>query len=73
MAATSRSAKNLLDEKRLSTGTLQCLVIALSRLRFIDCQLLLTVQEVVSSGKRRVVDCHWQRGNIIFANRLNWS
>jgi len=36
--------------------------------------LLLTVQQqVVSSGKRRVVDCHWQRAAIaIFANRLNW-
>jgi hypothetical protein len=35
--------------------------------------LVLTVQgqQVVASGKRRWVDCHWQRGNSYL--RIGWS
>ena len=50
-------------------------VIALSRLCFVlaVATLLLTVQgqQVVASGKRRWVDCHWQRGNSYL--RIGWS
>lgn len=50
-------------------------VIALSRLCFVlaVATLVLTVQgqQVVASGKRRWVDCHWQRGNSYL--RIGWS
>lgn len=48
---------------------------ALSRLCFVMAvaTLLLTVpgQQVVATGKRRWVDCHWQRGNSYL--RLGWN
>lgn len=51
-------------------------VIALSRLCFVlaVATLLLTVQgqQVVASGKRRLVDCHWQRGNSYLRIGWNW-
>ncbi len=50
-------------------------VIALSRLCFVLAvvTLVLTVQgqQVVTDGKRRWVDCHWQRGNSYL--RIGWS
>lgn len=49
---------------------------ALSRLCFIlaVATLLLTVQgqQVVATGKRRWVDCHWQRGNSYLRIGWNW-
>ena len=71
--------EELLDEKsngfQLERSEVRS-VIALSRLCFVlaIATLLLTVQgqEVVSSGKRRVVDCHWQRGNSYLRIGWNW-
>lgn len=70
--------EELLDEKsngfQLERSEVRS-VIALSRLCFVlaVATLVLTVQgqQVVASGKRRWVDCHWQRGNSYL--RLGWS
>ena len=79
MAAVSRLKKNCGGEKsngfQLERSEVRS-VIALSRLCFVlaIATLLLTVQgqQVVSSGKRRVVDCHWQRGNSYLRIGWNW-
>ncbi len=72
-------AAELLDEK--SNGfQLECSeirsAIALSRLCFVlaVATLLLTVQgqQVVTAGKRRWVDAHWQRGNSYLRIGWNW-
>ena len=69
--------EELLDEKsngfQLERSEVRS-VMALSRLCFVlaVATLLLTVQgqQVVASGKRRWVDCHWQRGNSYL--RIGW-
>ena len=71
--------EELLDEKsngfQLERSEVRS-VVALSRLCFVlaVATLLLTVQgqQVVTSGKRRWVDCHWQRGNSYFRIGWNW-
>lgn len=71
--------EELLDEKsngfQLERSEVRS-VIALSRLCFVlaVATLVLTVQgqQVVSSGKRRWVDCHWQRGNSYLRIGWNW-
>ena len=71
--------EELLDEKsngfQLERSEVRS-VIALSRLCFVlaVATLLLTVQgqQVVASGKRRLVDCHWQRGNSYLRIGWNW-
>lgn len=70
--------EELLDEKsngfELERSQVRS-VIALSRMCFVlaVATLVLTVQgqQVVASGKRRWVDCHWQRGNSYL--RIGWS
>jgi hypothetical protein len=70
--------EELLDEKsngfQLERSEMRS-VVALSRLCFVlaVATLLLTVQgqQVVATGKRRAVDCHWQRGNSYL--RIGWS
>lgn len=70
--------EEFLDEKSNGFQLEQSLIrssIALSRLCLIlaIATLFLTVQgqEVVASGKRRLVDCHWYRGNSYL--RLGWE
>lgn len=71
--------EELLDEKsngfQLERSQIRSTT-ALSRLCFVlaVATLLLTVQgqQVVETGKRRWVDCHWQRGNSYLRIGWNW-